>query len=68
MELLLNIQNERIKFESSIPRFSSLLFSRAKELERGAINIDKASEELRSKVENYKLKHKKFMKKFNLVI
>ena len=47
----LNIQNERIKFESSIPRFSSLLFSRAKELERGAINIDKASEELRSKVE-----------------
>ena len=47
----LNIQNERIKFESSIPKFSSLLFSRAKELERGAINIDKASEELRLRVE-----------------
>ncbi|MFZ0357744.1 MAG: NFACT family protein, partial [Nitrososphaeraceae archaeon] len=30
----LNIENERIKFESSIPKSSSLLFSRAKELER----------------------------------
>ena len=47
----LNIENERIKFESSIPKFSSLLFSRAKELERGAFNIDKASEELRLRVE-----------------
>ena len=47
----LNIENERIKFERSIPKFSSLLFSRAKELERGAINIDKASEELRLRVE-----------------
>ncbi|MDW3678220.1 MAG: ribosome rescue protein RqcH [Nitrososphaeraceae archaeon] len=47
----LNIENERIKFESSIPKSSSLLFSRAKELERGAINIDKASEELRLRVE-----------------
>lgn len=47
----LNIENERIKFESSIPKFSSLLFSRAKDLERGAINIDKASEELRLRVE-----------------
>jgi predicted ribosome quality control (RQC) complex YloA/Tae2 family protein len=43
--------NERIKLESSIPKFSSQLFSRAKELERGAGNIDKASEELRSKIE-----------------
>ena len=47
----LNIENERIKFESSIPKSSSLLFSRAKELERGVINIDKASEELRLRVE-----------------
>ena len=47
----LNIENERIKFESSIPKSSSLLFSRAKELERGATNIDKASEELRLRVE-----------------
>ena len=47
----LNIENEQIKFESSIPKSSSLLFSRAKELERGAINIDKASEELRLRVE-----------------
>ena len=43
--------NERIKLESSIPKFSSQLFSRAKELERGAGNIDKASEELGSKIE-----------------
>jgi len=43
--------NERIKLESSIPKFSSQLFSRAKELERGAGNIDKASEDLRSKIE-----------------
>lgn len=43
--------NERIKLESSIPKFSSQLFSRAKELERGAGNIDKASEELRSRIE-----------------
>ena len=45
------IENERIKFQSSIPKSSSLLFSRAKELERGAINIDKASEELILRVE-----------------
>lgn len=43
--------NERVKLESSIPKFSSQLFSRAKELERGAGNIDKASEELRSRIE-----------------
>ena len=43
--------NERIKLESSIPKLSSQLFSRAKELERGAGNIDKASEELRSRIE-----------------
>ena len=43
--------NERLKIESSIPKFSSQLFSRAKELERGAGNIDKASEELRSRIE-----------------
>ena len=41
--------NERVKLESSIPKFSSQLFSRAKELERGAGNIDKASEELKIK-------------------
>lgn len=46
-----NMENERIKFQSSIPKFSSLLFSRAKDLERGSINIDKASEELRLRVE-----------------
>ncbi|MFN2434497.1 MAG: ribosome rescue protein RqcH [Nitrososphaeraceae archaeon] len=43
--------NERVKLESSIPKFSSQLFSRAKELERGAGNIDKASEELRLRIE-----------------
>lgn len=47
----LDLLNERVKLESSIPKFSSQLFSRAKELERGAGNIDKASEELRSRIE-----------------
>ncbi len=47
----LDLLNERLKLESSIPKFSSQLFSRAKELERGAGNIDKASEELRSIIE-----------------
>jgi len=46
-----DLLNERIKLESSIPKFSSLLFSRAKELERGATNIDKASDELKSRIE-----------------
>jgi predicted ribosome quality control (RQC) complex YloA/Tae2 family protein len=46
----LELLNELVKLESNIPKFSSLLFSRAKELERGAINIDKASEELRSRI------------------
>ena len=46
-----DILNERVKLESSIPKFSSLLFSRAKELERGATNIEKASDELKSKIE-----------------
>jgi predicted ribosome quality control (RQC) complex YloA/Tae2 family protein len=47
----LDLLNERVKLESSIPKFSSQLFSRAKELERGAGNIDKASEELGSRIE-----------------
>ena len=46
-----DLLNERIKLESNIPKFSSLLFSRAKELERGATNIDKASDELKSRIE-----------------
>ena len=46
-----DLHDERVKLESSIPKFSSLLFSRAKELERGAINIDKASDELKSRIE-----------------
>jgi predicted ribosome quality control (RQC) complex YloA/Tae2 family protein len=46
-----DILDEKVKLESSIPKFSSLLFSRAKELERGATNIDKASEELQSRIE-----------------
>lgn len=46
-----DLLNERVKLESSIPKFSSLLFSRAKELERGATNIDKASDELKSRIE-----------------
>lgn len=47
----LDLLNERVQLESSIPKFSSQLFSRAKELERGAGNIDKASEELRSRID-----------------
>ncbi len=46
-----DLLNERVRLESSIPKFSSLLFSRAKELERGATNIDKASDELKSRIE-----------------
>jgi len=46
-----DLLDERVKLESSIPKFSSLLFSRAKELERGATNIDKASDELKSRIE-----------------
>ena len=46
----LDLLSERVKLELNIPKFSSLLFSRAKELERGAINIDKASEDLRSRI------------------
>ncbi|HJR85697.1 MAG TPA: ribosome rescue protein RqcH [Nitrososphaeraceae archaeon] len=46
-----DLLDERIKLESSIPRFSSMLYSRAKELERGSTNIDKASDELKSKIE-----------------
>ena len=46
-----DLLNERVKLELSIPKFSSLLFSRAKEMERGATNIDKASNELKSRIE-----------------
>lgn len=46
-----DLLNERVKLELSIPKFSSLLFSRAKEMERGATNIDKASDELKSRIE-----------------
>jgi predicted ribosome quality control (RQC) complex YloA/Tae2 family protein len=59
----LDLFNERVKLESSIPKFSSLLFSRAKELERGAINIDKASETLRLKIEKLKNQTQKIHEK-----
>ena len=65
----LDLFNERVKLESSIPRFSSLLFSRAKELERGAINIDKASEELKSRTERIQNQTQKIGEKiqFNML-
>jgi predicted ribosome quality control (RQC) complex YloA/Tae2 family protein len=55
--------NERVKLEQSIPKLSSLLFSRAKELERGAINIDKASEDLKSRIEKIKNQTQKIHEK-----
>jgi predicted ribosome quality control (RQC) complex YloA/Tae2 family protein len=65
----LDLFNERVKLEASIPRFSSLLFSRAKELERGAINIDKASEELKSRIERIQNQTQKIHEKiqFNML-
>lgn len=65
----LDLFNERVKLESSIPTFSSLLFSRAKELERGAINIDKASEELKSRTERIQNQTQKIREKiqFNML-
>jgi predicted ribosome quality control (RQC) complex YloA/Tae2 family protein len=55
--------NERVKLEPSIPKFSSLLFSRAKELERGAVNIDKASEDLKSRIVKIKNQTQKIHEK-----
>ena len=55
--------NERVKLEQSIPKLSSLLFSRAKELERGAINIDKASEDLKSRIVKIKNQTQKIHEK-----
>lgn len=55
--------NERVKLEQSIPKFSSLLFSRAKELERGSINIDKASEDLKSRIVKIKNQTQKIHEK-----
>jgi len=65
----LDLFNERVKLEASIPRFSSLLFSRAKELERGATNIDKASEELKSRIERIQNQTQKIHEKiqFNML-
>jgi predicted ribosome quality control (RQC) complex YloA/Tae2 family protein len=63
----LNLLNERVKIESSIPKFSSLLFSRAKELERGAINIDKASEDLRSRIEKIQNQTQKIHEKIQFI-
>ena len=58
-----DLLDERVKLESSIPKFSSLLFSRAKELERGATNIDKASDELKSRIEKLRGQTKKIHEK-----
>jgi hypothetical protein len=55
--------NERVKLEQSIPKLSSLLFSRAKELERGAINIDLASEDLKSRIVKIKNQTQKIHEK-----
>ena len=65
----LDLFNERLKLESNIPTFSSLLFSRAKELERGSINIDKASEELKSRIERMQNQTQKIHEKiqFNML-
>jgi predicted ribosome quality control (RQC) complex YloA/Tae2 family protein len=65
----LDLFNERLKLESNIPTFSSLLFSRAKELERGSINIDKASEELKSRIERVQNQTQKIREKiqFNML-
>jgi predicted ribosome quality control (RQC) complex YloA/Tae2 family protein len=65
----LDLLNERVRLESSIPKFSSQLFARAKELERGAINIDKASEELKSRIEKLQNKTQKIHEKiqFNIL-
>ena len=59
----LDLLNERVRLESSIPKFSSQLFARAKELERGAINIDKASEGLKSRIEKLQNKTHKIHEK-----
>jgi predicted ribosome quality control (RQC) complex YloA/Tae2 family protein len=65
----LDLLNERVRLESSIPKFSSQLFSRAKELERGAVNIDKASEGLKSRIEKLQNKTQKIHEKiqFNTI-
>jgi predicted ribosome quality control (RQC) complex YloA/Tae2 family protein len=65
----LDLFNERVKLESNIPTFSSLLFSRAKELERGSINIDKASEELKSRIDKIQNQTQKIHEKiqFNML-
>jgi len=65
----LDLFNERLKLESNIPTFSSLLFSRAKELERGSINIDKASEELKSRIDKIQNQTQKIHEKiqFNML-
>ena len=65
----LDLFNERLKLESNIPTFSSLLFCRAKELERGSINIDKASEELKSRIERVQNQTQKIREKiqFNML-
>ena len=65
----LDLFNERVELEASIPTFSSLLFSRAKELERGAVNIDKASEELKSRIEKIQNQTQKIHEKiqFNML-
>jgi predicted ribosome quality control (RQC) complex YloA/Tae2 family protein len=65
----LDLFNERVELEASIPTFSSLLFSRAKELERGAVNIDKASEDLKSRIERIQNQTQKIHEKiqFNML-
>jgi predicted ribosome quality control (RQC) complex YloA/Tae2 family protein len=65
----LDLFNERVELEARIPTFSSLLFSRAKELERGAVNIDKASEELKSRIERIQNQTQKIHEKiqFNML-
>lgn len=59
----IDLLNERVRLESNIPKFSSSLFSRAKELERGSANIDKASDEIKSRIEKLKSQTKKIHEK-----
>ena len=48
---MIEIMNEKFQILPNLPKLASMLYSRAKEMERGSMTIDDASEKIRHRIE-----------------
>ena len=48
---IIEIMDEKFRFLPNLPKLASIMYSRAKDMERGSITIDEASDKIRLKIE-----------------